>query len=66
MKSEGKGAKKGKSVEAFDESDIIYADDEVPFGPLGIFPENYTELQAKVCVWSERNRGPGISFGGLE
>lgn len=27
---------------------ILYADDEVPFGPLGIFPENYSDLQAKV------------------
>lgn len=55
VKSEGKEAKKGKGGEAFDKSNIIYADDQVPYGPLGIFPEKYTELQAKVCRcrWSE-------------
>lgn len=41
-------------MEGFNESDIIYADDEVPFGPLGVFPENYTELQAKVLSIYER------------
>lgn len=51
VKSEGTA--KDKGVEGFNESDIIYADDEVPFGPLGVFPETYTELQAKVGIWSE-------------
>eukprot|EP00903_Cladosiphon_okamuranus_P015600 g14405.t1 len=52
VKSESKG--KDKGVEGFDESDIIYTDDEVPFGPLGVFPENYTELQAKVVKEAEK------------
>ncbi len=38
----------GDGKEGFDESNIIYADNEVPFGPLGVFPENYSDLQAKV------------------
>lgn len=50
VKTDGKKAQKGKGVERFAESDIIYADDEVPFGPLGVFPENYSEVQAKVCT----------------
>lgn len=58
VKSEDKAAKEDRG---FAESDIIYADDEVPFGPLGIFPESYTELQAKVCDLSglTRRRGRG-------
>lgn len=36
------------------DSDVLYADDEVPFGPLGIFPEKYTDLQAKVRVAAPR------------
>ncbi|CAN0076799.1 unnamed protein product, partial [Ectocarpus fasciculatus] len=30
------------------DSDVLYLDEEVPFGPLGVFPENYSDLQAKV------------------
>lgn len=35
-----------------DESEIVLSDEDIPFGPLGIFPELYSELQAQVgaCV----------------
>ena len=31
-----------------DESEIVLSDEDIPFGPLGIFPELYSELQAQV------------------
>lgn len=31
-----------------DDSDIVLSDEDIPFGPLGVFPENYSELQAQV------------------
>lgn len=38
-----------KDDEDFDlTASVLYSDDEVPFGPLGTFPENYSDLQAKV------------------
>lgn len=31
-----------------DESEIVLSDEDIPFGPLGIFPELYSDLQAQV------------------
>ncbi|CAM9873693.1 unnamed protein product, partial [Ectocarpus sp. 8 AP-2014] len=44
----------GEGTGVVADSDILYLDEEVPFGPLGIFPENYTDLQAKVVKEAER------------